>query len=179
MHSATILSVASCALVSFVDLVFELSLLSSSYRIYSSASDSSAALSASFSVILSAKIFRSASAIVYPSVSAISVRNGRRRTALMTAQYPIFFDFSSLPAAAQRRTYVVRRRIFLPPTVKARLILINTTLGASRDPAREKAVTVFQGKFSKRTCARTLPGSTQVWRSWRVSPGYKSLCLCT
>ena len=54
-----------------------------------------------------------------------------------------FFDLARSPMVVRSRTYVVGRRILLPLTAKACLASIETTVGASRYPAREKAVTVF------------------------------------
>ena len=110
---------------------------------FSSASDSSAAFSASCSLILSAKIFSSASAAVYPLVSAISVRNGRRRTAFLDVQSRRFFDFASSPAAARTRTSVVWRRIVSPLPAKMSSISIETMVVVLRDTTRAKVVTVF------------------------------------
>ena len=68
-------------------------------------------------------------------------------------QSRIFLDFASSPAAAQRRTYVVRRRILSPSPENVHSISIDTTVGASRDPAREKVVTVFpRGLFPADMC---------------------------
>ena len=118
------------------------------------ASDSSVALSTSYLLILSEKIFSIASAAVYPSVSTVSVNNGRSRTAFLDVQYHRFFDFASSTVAARRRTSVVRRRIFSPLPEKARSISIQTTVDASRDPARAKAVNVSpRGFFPMETCA--------------------------
>ena len=113
-------------------------------------------------LILSAKIFSIASAAVYPSVSTVSVRNGRSRTLFLDVQYQIFLGFASSTVAARRRTYVVRRRIFSPLPAKASSISINTTVDASMDPARAKAVTVSpRGFFPTDACA---------YVTW-VSPG--------
>ena len=144
---AAIPSVASRAVASFVDLFFALFLFSSPDRISSSVSDSFAAFSVSCLVILLETIFSSASAVVSLTVSVISVSNGGRRTAFLSVQYQRFFDFSRLPAAARRRTYFVRRRIFSPSPAKARSVSIETTVGASRDTSRAKAVTVSPMHF--------------------------------
>ena len=88
-------------------------------------------------------IFRSDYAVVYPAVIAISVRYDRKRTALLDVQFWSFFNLSSSPAAVRRRTYVFGRQIFLPSSAKTRSILIKTTVGALRDTARARSVTVL------------------------------------
>ena len=159
-QSAAILPFALCAVTSFVDLFFAFYFsLYSSDRLSSSASDSSVAFSASYLLILLSKIFSSASAAVYPLVSTVSVRNDKIRTAFLDVQSRRFFNYASLTVAA-------RRRILSPLPEKAHLISIQTTVGASRDPARAKAVTVSPIFFPQWTRARTLPGCTQVWHSW-------------
>ena len=43
---------------------------------------------------------------------------------------------------AQRRTYVTGRQILFPVLAKAHLVLMDITIGDSKDPARPKAVIV-------------------------------------
>ena len=69
-------------------------------------------------------------------------RNDGRRTTFRGAQYLSLFERARLPTAAQSRAYVTGRRIFLPVMVKSCLALMETTIRDSRDPEREKAVTV-------------------------------------
>ena len=141
MQSATISSVASRDVASFVDLVFPFFSLYSSDQLSLSASDSSATFSTSCLVILLEKISRSASVVFYTTVRVISVSNGGRSTSFLDFQSRSFFDFASLPEAARKSTSVVRRRIFSPLPAKAHSISIKTTVGALRDPARAKAAT--------------------------------------
>ena len=136
-------TVASHDVAYFSDLVFAFSFslysldpLSLSYTI------SYGVLSASWTRIFSAKVFNRFSAAILPSLTNALVSNGRMRTAFLDVQSQIFFDFSRLPAAEWKRNSVVGRHIFLPFLEKLRSVSIKTTVGASRDPNKEKAVTV-------------------------------------
>ena len=126
LQQAAITFAASRTVTSFIDLIFALFSLSLLERISSSASDSSAEFYASCLLILLEKIFRSTSATVSLSVSAISVRNGGRRTAFLDAQSRSFFYFDSSSAAVRRRTSVFGRRILSPSPEKACSLSIDT-----------------------------------------------------
>ena len=91
------------------------------------------------------------------------IRNGVRRTALLDIQSQRFFDFSRSPVAARRRTYVFGRQVFSLFPKKALLTSIKTRVGTSRDPAREKAVTVLPRKiFPTDACTYVTWMSTDV-----------------
>ena len=56
------------------------------------------------------------------SMTNVFVRNGGKIMEFLDAPSQIFFDFAKSPAAAQKRTSFVRRRIFSPSPAKARLM---------------------------------------------------------
>ena len=162
-----ILSVASRAVVSFVDIFFVLYFsLSSLDQISSSAYDSYVAFSSSCLLVLSEKIYSSTSDAVSPLASTISVRNGGRRTAFLDVQSQSFFNFAILPAAFRRKTSVVGRQIFSPSPEKARSISIEATVVASRDTVRAKVVTVFPRDLFPTDACSYVTCMPQVSRSW-------------
>ena len=128
---------------SFVELVFVLSLSSSysdplSFSFYVS----SGVFSALWSLIFSENVFRSASVTVSLSVTTASVSNGGKMTEFIEFKSLSFFYLDISPTAARRRTSVVGRRIFSPSPEKLHSTSIKTMVGALRDPARVKSVTV-------------------------------------
>ena len=82
------------------------------------------------------KIFRSSPTSDPLLRIAAYARNGERRTALHGVQSCCFFERTRFPAAAQSRTSVMGRRIFFLYTEKSMYILMETTEGESRFPAR-------------------------------------------
>ena len=70
------------------------------------------------------------------------VRNDRRRTDFSAAQLQSFFHLERLPTAAWISSLVVGIWILLPYPVKVRSASIVTTVGASSDSAKAKAVTL-------------------------------------
>ena len=94
------------------------------------------------------KILMSSATDVCPSRMTATVRNGGRKTAFSDTQSCSFFDPTKLPTVAQWRTSVTGRNIFLTTLAKARLVLMDNTAGYSRDPVKEKVVTVPPKDFS-------------------------------
>ena len=91
---------------------------------------------------MAAKVLSSAVAEVSSSRTTYFVSNVGRREAFRDAQSLSFFECTRLPMAAQRMTSMARRGVFLTALVKARLALMETTAGYSRDTARAKVVVV-------------------------------------
>ena len=126
-------------------------------------------------LIFSTNVFRSASAAVYPLVTTTFVSYCRRRTASMEVQSQIFFDLARWSTALWIKISRIRRQIFSPSPEKVCSASLNTTVGASRDPAREKAVTVFPRGFSQWTRACTVPQCLLAWIYWWVITNLGSL----
>ena len=85
---------------------------------------------------------------VCPSKTTSLARNIGRRTVFSKVQPHSFFDHASLPMSMQRRTSVTGRCIYFLALTKAHLVSMDTAVGDSRDPEREKAVTFFSRYFS-------------------------------
>ena len=97
--------------------------------------------STKFAAMHFADNFNRFATVVFLSNMASSVRNGGRSTAFSTTQYLCFFDLARLPTEAQESTLVTGIRILLPAMAKEILTSMETTVGASRNPSRAKAVT--------------------------------------
>ena len=92
--------------------------------------------------ILAANFLKSSPAALFFLMTTASVGNGVRRTAFSTDQSWSLLDLERSPTAARRRTLVVGIWILLPYPVKVRSASIVTTVGASSDSAKAKAVTL-------------------------------------
>ena len=92
--------------------------------------------------ILKDNVLRSSPAAVSPLGTTTSLRNGGRRAEFSAAQLWRLFDLDISPTAAQRRDFVVGRRILFPATEKARSELIVTMVRDSSNSTKAKAATV-------------------------------------
>ena len=131
LQSAATPTIASRGVASFIDIVLAFYLyVSSSDPLPLSSPVSSGVFSAAWVKIFSTKVFEKASAAILLSLTIASVRNGGRRMAFRDVQFQRLFYFSRSSVALQRRTSVVRRRVFSPSPAKARSLSIKTTVGA-------------------------------------------------
>ena len=118
---------------SSASLSYSLLLLSLSPLLSSSSSD--------IAVMECAKILRRFSMEVSPSSITASVKNVGRGAALRGVQSRCFFNLARSPAAEQRSTSVIGRRILSLFMAKAMLTSIKTTEGESSDTDRSNSET--------------------------------------
>ena len=111
--SVMVANVSAMAFFFFHILFFVYYSASLSYFLYFSFSSSlSSSPSSDLSVMERAKILKSSSAVVSPSRISASVKNGRRRTALIGVQSCCFFDLTRSSPTARRSTSDIGRRFF-------------------------------------------------------------------